>query len=140
MATSCNVRVIARFRPFNQRELGLGCDKVHTIQGSQRVDIQCDGHPKRSFAFDQVFGEDSRQRDVYSILQVRHTVARAPPCPALPSEAQAGRELGRELCPAVARPPLAAPASRCSGAGLAHGRAFSRRAPSLPVAWTPRWT
>jgi hypothetical protein len=70
MATSCNVRVIARFRPFNQRELGLGCSNVHQIQGSQRVDITSDGHPKRSFAFDQVFGEDSRQRDVYSILQV----------------------------------------------------------------------
>lgn len=81
MATSCNVRVIARFRPFNQRELGLGCDKVHTIQGEQRVDIHCDGHPKRSFAFDQVFGEDSRQRDVYSILQVSrdaHAPARPP--------------------------------------------------------------
>ena len=54
MATSCNVRVIARFRPFNKRELGLGCGNVHTIQGTQRVDIACDGHPKRSFAFDQI--------------------------------------------------------------------------------------
>ncbi len=95
MATSCNVRVIARFRPFNQRELGLGCDKVHTIQGSQRVDIQCDGHPKRSFAFDQVFGEDSRQRDVYSILQVRLATGRAP-SPPRPSTAQRGRGGGRE--------------------------------------------
>ena len=69
-ATSCNVRVIARFRPFAERELGLGCERVHTVHGGTRCDVQADGHPKRSFAFDQVFDEDSRQRDVYSILQV----------------------------------------------------------------------
>ena len=64
------LRVIARFRPFAERELGLGCERVHTVHGGTRCDVQADGHPKRSFAFDQVFDEDSRQRDVYSILQV----------------------------------------------------------------------
>jgi len=142
MATSCNVRVIARFRPFNQRELGLGCDKVHTIQGSQRVDIQCDGHPKRSFAFDQVFGEDSRQRDVYSILQVRHTAAaRAVPAP--PGPAQRGT--GRESEDASSAPPSLAhlsPPRHPSALArmLAHGRAFCRRARFLPANRTPRWT
>jgi|EP01046_Picozoa_sp_COSAG06_P025299 hypothetical protein len=114
MATSCNVRVIARFRPFNQRELGLGCSNVHQIQGSQRVDITSDGHPKRSFAFDQVFGEDSRQRDVYSILQVSGPPA-VPrplfPCARVPARTPIAKivVVGRADDSVLAKPPDACP-------------------------------
>jgi kinesin family protein 5 len=69
MATSCNVRVCARFRPFNKREYELDCVPVHSIHGEQRVDVQAHGSPRRSYAFDRVYGEHSTQREVYDLLQ-----------------------------------------------------------------------
>eukprot|EP01051_Picozoa_sp_SAG22_P002899 SAG22_NODE_135_length_18211_cov_560.916519_6_plen_869_part_00 len=69
MATSCNVRVLARFRPMNSREKKLGCQPVATVQGNQRVDLTSDGGPKRSFAFDRIFDVDSTQRELYQVLQ-----------------------------------------------------------------------
>ena len=41
-ASSCNVRVVARFRPFNKREKALKCRPVHTC-GEQTLDIQAAG-------------------------------------------------------------------------------------------------
>ena len=64
---TCNVRVYARFRPLNKRELALGEGAKNTVfKGSTGVTVE--GSP---FTFDEVFGLDSRQEDVYKSVAVQ---------------------------------------------------------------------
>ena len=61
MSDTCNVRVYARFRPLNKREIALGEGAKNTVfKGSTEVSVE--GTP---FTFDEVFGLDSRQENVY---------------------------------------------------------------------------
>jgi len=62
-----NVRVIVRCRPLNKTEKGDGrkciveCDEQHG-----QVRVSKNGQPKM-FTFDHVFGDDSRQVDIYNM-------------------------------------------------------------------------
>ena len=67
MSDTCNVRVYARFRPLNKREIALGEGAKNTVfKGSTEVSVE--GTP---FTFDEVFGLDSRQENVYKSVAVQ---------------------------------------------------------------------
>ncbi len=64
---TCNVRVYARFRPLNKRELALGEGAKNTVfKGSTGVTVE--GSP---FTFDEVFGLDALQENVYKSVAVQ---------------------------------------------------------------------
>ena len=67
VSDTCNVRVYARFRPLNKREIALGEGQANTsYKGSTEVAVQ--GTP---FSFDAIFGIDARQEDLYKQIAVQ---------------------------------------------------------------------
>eukprot|EP00656_Telonema_subtile_P055558 TRINITY_DN8642_c0_g1_i3.p1 TRINITY_DN8642_c0_g1~~TRINITY_DN8642_c0_g1_i3.p1 ORF type:complete len:1042 (-),score=374.07 TRINITY_DN8642_c0_g1_i3:137-3262(-) len=67
MAEATNVRVVCRFRPFNQREIDCG-DAAAADQLLKIVDgcaVQLSGQDHGMFQYDRVFGQNATQQDVY---------------------------------------------------------------------------
>lgn len=63
------IKVVVRVRPMNQKERDRGCTSVVKIdeQGNQISILKPDEADNvKSFAFDNVFGEDSLQQSVYT--------------------------------------------------------------------------
>ena len=72
-----NVRVAVRVRPFNRREKEMGAASIVVIEGGKTITVSDPSRAaekltadsaKRSFAFDNVYGADSLQVDVYNQL------------------------------------------------------------------------
>jgi kinesin family protein 5 len=66
MAESANVKVFARFRPLNKREIALNanaCSNLKFINGSAGVSVE--GKP---FNFDRCFGTDTQQADFFDTV------------------------------------------------------------------------
>ena len=66
-----NVRVCVRCRPLNENEVKQGCVqcvKVDEVRGSIEVQPpnQTHGEPPKKFTFDIVFGQKSKQVDIYN--------------------------------------------------------------------------
>jgi kinesin family protein 5 len=66
-ADTCNVRVYARFRPLNKRELALG-EGAKNTQFKGSTDVTVEGSP---FTFDEVFGLDAQQANIYKAVAVQ---------------------------------------------------------------------
>lgn len=68
MAEATNVRVVCRFRPFNQREIDCGeaaaADELLKIVDG--VAVQLVGQEHGMFQYDRVFGQNAMQADVYN--------------------------------------------------------------------------
>lgn len=66
----CNIRVICRFRPINNREkeewAGRDEKKIIKFGGIETVEINLPGQSTQSFTFDFVFPPDATQEDVYN--------------------------------------------------------------------------
>ncbi len=64
-----NVHVFARFRPFNQREKGMGgvdeSEDVYHITDTS-VKINHPAHPQLEFVLNRVFDPSSTQQQVYA--------------------------------------------------------------------------
>ncbi|EFA80039.1 kinesin-1 [Heterostelium album PN500] len=70
MATSCNIRVIARFRPLNAREKSGDQDQVVVQfpgEGTQLIMNQ--GGNQVPFTFDRVFPPDTHQEEIFEIVK-----------------------------------------------------------------------
>ncbi|XP_041079365.1 kinesin-like protein KIF3A isoform X2 [Polyodon spathula] len=69
--TSDTVKVVVRCRPMNQKEKGMGYKQavsVDEIRGTITVNkIDSTNEPPKTFTFDTVFGQDSKQLDVYNL-------------------------------------------------------------------------
>lgn len=69
--TSDTVKVVVRCRPMNQKEKGMGHKQavsVDEIRGTITVNkIDSTNEPPKTFTFDTVFGQDSKQLDVYNL-------------------------------------------------------------------------
>jgi kinesin family protein 5 len=66
MAESASVKVYARFRPLNKREIALNadaCSNLQFINGNAGVAVE--GKP---FNFDRCFGTDTQQDDFYDTV------------------------------------------------------------------------
>jgi hypothetical protein len=66
MAESASVKVYARFRPLNKREIALNadaCSNLQFINGNAGVSVE--GKP---FNFDRCFGTDTQQDDFYDTV------------------------------------------------------------------------
>lgn len=68
---SDNVKVVVRCRPLNQKEVMMGHKQaviVDEIRGTVAVNkLETPNEPIKTFAFDTVFGPDSKQLDVYNL-------------------------------------------------------------------------
>lgn len=62
MSQTDRIKVVARFRPLNQRELNKNNDYLPKIN-PRNTEVQFKG---RKFGFDKVFGENVTQSDFYS--------------------------------------------------------------------------
>lgn len=66
----CNIRVICRFRPINNREkeewAGREAKQIIKFGGLETVEINLPGQSTQSFNFDFVFPPDATQEDVYN--------------------------------------------------------------------------
>ena len=60
-----NVKVVCRFRPFNEKELASYPDPCMTFVDRQTVQMNTSQEPLR-FSFDYVFEPSASQRSVYS--------------------------------------------------------------------------
>lgn len=60
-AESCNVRVLARFRPLSEREPAV---ELAVDASARRVELTADG-VREAFTLDRVFGTEATQREVY---------------------------------------------------------------------------
>ena len=64
--TSCSVRVMGRFRPFNNMEKEAGENRVTIdIVDNQRVDLVTHTYSRHTFTFDRIFKWDVDQAEVY---------------------------------------------------------------------------
>uniref|UniRef100_H3A6Z8 Kinesin-like protein n=1 Tax=Latimeria chalumnae TaxID=7897 RepID=H3A6Z8_LATCH len=68
---SDNVKVVVRCRPMNDREVVMGSKQavhVDEIRGTISVHkVDSPNEPPKTFTFDTVFGQDSKQLDVYNL-------------------------------------------------------------------------
>lgn len=63
-----NVRVVARSRPFNDKEIGMGsCCCVEINQRTHEIVLTDPREPENQkvFKFDGVYDEDSKQNEIY---------------------------------------------------------------------------
>lgn len=71
MEVSDNVKVVVRCRPLNQKEKMMGhklAVSVDEIRGTITVKkLETLHEPPKTFTFDTVFGQDSKQLDVYNL-------------------------------------------------------------------------
>ena len=65
MAESASVRVFARFRPFNQRELDIDPDARRNLKIESAQSLRCDGKP---FNFDRCFDNDTEQDEFFDTV------------------------------------------------------------------------
>lgn len=68
----CNIRVICRFRPINDREREEGADVMASqlkFHGDSAIDVaEYNGRPPQNFNFDKVFWDPAtKQEDVYNL-------------------------------------------------------------------------
>ncbi len=67
-----NVRVAVRCRPLNSTETGNGCKTTVVLDTrAGRVDLvdpKNPSAPPKTFTFDNVFGQDSIQADVFNVI------------------------------------------------------------------------
>jgi len=69
------MRVCARFRPFNRREIETADPSATAVQPCASSNtVRLSAAPHTSFAFDDVFTEDASQEEVYQCI-ASHTVA-----------------------------------------------------------------
>lgn len=69
----CNVKVCVRCRPLNEKEKGNGNQKVVSVDKNRGIvsvrNPTCEqGEPPKTFTFDHVFGDDSKQVDIYNLI------------------------------------------------------------------------
>jgi kinesin family protein 3/17 len=64
-----NVKVMVRTRPMNQKEFDRGCTRVvnniKKMNQIQLIDPKNEDAPPRTFTFDGIFAEDSKQQELY---------------------------------------------------------------------------
>ncbi|VDK35579.1 unnamed protein product [Taenia asiatica] len=60
-----NIRVAVRCRPLNSRERNIGDSNIVESCKDQKITLKDKSTSSRSYAFDRVFGPQSRQRDIY---------------------------------------------------------------------------
>ncbi|EUB61650.1 Kinesin-related motor protein Eg5 [Echinococcus granulosus] len=60
-----NIRVAVRCRPLNTRERSIGDFNIVESCKDQRITLKDKSTSSRSYAFDRVFGPQSRQKDIY---------------------------------------------------------------------------
>ncbi|KAN0035529.1 hypothetical protein ACTA71_004801 [Dictyostelium dimigraforme] len=71
MATSCNIRVMCRFRPLNEREKALKENQT-CVSFPDETQVIVSGQP---FTFDRVFTPESTQKEVFeSVKDTIHDV------------------------------------------------------------------
>ncbi|XP_067948401.1 kinesin-like protein KIF3A [Watersipora subatra] len=66
---SQNVKVVVRCRPMNSKEVEQSCKqavKVDSVRGSIEVTQVGRNEPPKTYTFDNVFGPDSKQVDIYN--------------------------------------------------------------------------
>lgn len=68
-----NVKVCVRCRPLNDKELREGNQKVVSVNKatgeiSVRNPNAAQGEPPKIYTFDHVFGDDTRQLDIYNLI------------------------------------------------------------------------
>jgi kinesin family protein 5 len=71
MPESASVKVFARFRPFNKREVALGGGADNLKFVNQSCGVEVEGKP---FNFDRCFGADTQQADFYGTV-ARDTIS-----------------------------------------------------------------
>ncbi len=63
--SSCNIRVICRFRPINEKEKeeweGRENKQIIRLNGKDTVEVNLPGQSAQNYTFDFVFGPDSSQ-------------------------------------------------------------------------------
>lgn len=71
MEVSDNVKVVVRCRPLNEKEKMMAHKQAVTvdeIRGTITVNkLDITSEPPKTFTFDTVFGQDSKQLDVYNL-------------------------------------------------------------------------
>ncbi|GAM26438.1 hypothetical protein SAMD00019534_096130 [Acytostelium subglobosum LB1] len=69
MATSCNIRVIARFRPLNSREKAQEKDQVVCQFPQDTQIIMTNNGNQVPFQFDRVFPPDTQQEEIFETVK-----------------------------------------------------------------------
>ncbi len=69
----CNVKVCVRCRPLNDKEKSNGNQKVVSVDKNKgmvsvRNPVSDGAEPPKNFTFDHVFGDDSKQLDIYNLI------------------------------------------------------------------------
>jgi hypothetical protein len=67
----CNIRVVARFRPQNDREkkeMAGRERKIINFAGATNIEVSIPGSPVQSFVFDYVFQPDHAQELVFDVV------------------------------------------------------------------------
>ena len=66
-ATSSNIKVFCRFRPFNEMEKDYNPHPIHKIASNRHLIVKDPSrHEDMSFLFDEVFDSETTQEQIYS--------------------------------------------------------------------------